>query len=186
MARLSFFLAFFLFSFLSSPARSEEISGPEITINANSDIFVTFSLKVDPQQIKEIREGMDKELKLYVDLFKIWKVWPDEFVSGRIIKRTLKSDPIKQEYVATSLNGNVLIEKRFRSSDSMIDWVRSVKDLKLANSRELEPGQYFVRVTAESKIRKLPPVIGYFFIFLSENEFKIHKDSAAFTIEGRR
>jgi hypothetical protein len=52
--------------------------------------------------------------------------------------------------------------------------------------RELEPGQYFVRVTVESKIRKLPPVIGYLFIFVSENEFKIVRDSALFPIEGAR
>jgi len=52
--------------------------------------------------------------------------------------------------------------------------------------REIEPGQYFVRVTIESKIRKLPPVIGYLLIFLSENEFKIVKDSGFFAIEGAR
>jgi hypothetical protein len=46
----------------------------------------------------------------------------------------------------------------------------------------MEPGTYFVRVSAESKIRKLPPVIGYFMIFLPENEFKITKDSSFITI----
>jgi hypothetical protein len=68
----------------------------------------------------------------------------------------------------------------------MISWALSVRDMKLANIREIEPGEYFVRVTIESKIRKLPPVIGYLFIFLSENEFKIVKDSGVFVIEGAR
>jgi hypothetical protein len=68
----------------------------------------------------------------------------------------------------------------------MIRWTLSVKDMKLTNIREIEAGQYFVRVTVESKIRKLPPVIGYLFIFVSENEFKVVKDSGVFTIEGAR
>lgn len=184
MARVIASALFFLIFILYSPADCQEISGPDIKIN-NNDIYVTFSLNLDPQQIREIKEGIDKDLKLYIDLFRIWKVWPDEFVTGKFLSRTIKSDPIKSEYVATSFNGSVLIEKRFRSFDSMIRWAVTVKDLKLSNSSELEPGKYFVRITAESKIRKLPPVIGYFFIFLSENEFKIRKDSALFSIESK-
>lgn len=168
---------------LPLPANCQEISGPEVKLN-NDDIYVTFSLKLDEKHVKEIREGIDKELILYIDLFKVWDAWPDEFVLGKVFSRTLKSDPIKGEYVATSLSGNVLTERRFRSFESMLRWTLSVKDLKLANTRELEPGKYFVRITAESKIRRLPPVIGYFMIFVSENEFKIRKDSAVFAVGG--
>jgi hypothetical protein len=67
----------------------------------------------------------------------------------------------------------------------MLKWALSFDDLKLANVRDLEPGTYFVRVTVESKIRELPPVIGYFMIFLPENEFKIRKDSSFFSIGAR-
>jgi hypothetical protein len=81
------------------------------------------------------------------------------------------------EYAATSSDGSTLIHNRFKTFESMVKWALSINDLKLANTRELEPGEYFVRVTVESKIRKLPPVIGYFMIFLPENEFKIKKDS---------
>jgi len=88
--------------------------------------------------------------------------------------------------VSTSLDGNTLIEKRFKSFESMISWALSVRDMKLTNIREIDPGQYFVRVTIESKIRKLPPVIGYLFIFLSENEFRLVKNSGLFVIEGAR
>lgn len=182
-----FIITSLLFSLLILPlsANCQEISGPDVRLN-NNDIYVTFSLNLDAKHIREIKDGIDKELRLYIDLFRVWRVWPDEFVLGKVFARTLKSDPIKGEYVATSLNGNVLTERRFRSFDSMLNWTLSVKDLKLANTRELEPGQYFVRITAESKIRKLPPVIGYFIIFVSENEFKIKKDSGIFTIEGNR
>jgi hypothetical protein len=185
MSRL--YTIFCLLIMLFSPALSEgqEIAGPEVRI-ANNDIYVSFSLNLADKNLDEIRRGIDKELKIYVDLFRAWKVWPDEFVLGKTYTRTLKADPIKKEYVSTSLDGNTLIERRFKSFESMISWALNVKDMKLTNMREIEPGQYFVKITIESKIRKLPPVIGYLLIFLSENEFKIVKDSGFFAIEGAR
>ncbi len=178
-------ILFFLFICILLPVVSEAqvISGPEVKL-INNEIYVSFALTLEDKGIQEIRQGIDKELKFYIDLFKVWKVWPDEFVLGRFYLRTLKSDPIKKEYVATSFDGSVIIERRFRSFESMFDWTLAVRDLKLTNTRELEPGQYFVRITAESRIRKLPPVIGYLFIFISENEFRITKDSAPLFIEG--
>jgi len=178
---------FLFFFFLISPALSEgqTITGPDVEINGG-DIHVSFSLALEKKNIQEIRDGIDKELKYYVDLFRVWRIWPDEFVSGIFFTRTLRVDPIKKEYVATSFDGKVLIERRFRSFESMLEWVLSVKDVKLADISELDPGEYFVRVTAESKIRKLPPVIGHFLIFISENEFKRVKDSGIFEIESSR
>jgi hypothetical protein len=135
---------------------------------------------------EEIRLGTDKELKFYIDLFKAWKFWPDEFVLGKYFQKTMKSDPIKKEYAAASSDGSVIIHKRFNSLENMFEWTLSFKELKLSNIRELEPGQYFIRITVESKKRKLPPVIGYLLVFLPENEFRISKDSAFFSIEGSR
>ena len=185
MSRL--YTIFFLFIMFFSPVLTEGqvIAGPEVR-TANNDIYVSFSLNLEDKHLEEIRRGIDKELKIYIDLFKVWKVWPDEFVLGKTYTRTLKADPIKKEYVSTSLAGNTLIERRFKSFESMIAWATSVKDMKLTNIREIEPGQYFVKITIESKVRKLPPVIGYLFIFVSENEFKIVKDSDSFVIEGTK
>jgi hypothetical protein len=185
MSRLLAISLLLVYILLPSLSEGQEISGPEVNVRTGQ-IHVGFGLDLEPRFIQGIREGIDKELKFYIDLFRIWKIWPDEFIVGRTYTRTVKVDPIKGEYVATSLNGNILIEKRFRSFDSMLSWVLSFKDVKLADTRELEPGQYFVRVTVESRIRKLPPVIGYFIIFLSEDEFKIHKDSNVFTLGGER
>jgi len=91
--------------------------------------------------------------------------------------KTLRSDPIKKEHVATSLDGSTLIEKRFKSFDSMINWALNITDLKLTNVRELQQSDYFVRVTVESRLRKLPPVIGYLLFFVPEYDFKAQKDS---------
>jgi hypothetical protein len=158
-----------------------EITGPEVKLQDN-EIYVTTALSLDENHIQELRNGIAKEFRFYIDIFRLWKMWPDEFVLGKLFVRTLKCDPVKTEYIATSSDGSTLIEKRFKSFESMVRWAVSINNLKLVNTRELEPGVYFVRVTVESKIRKLPPVIGYFMIFLSENEFKIKKDSSPFNI----
>lgn len=166
-------------------SEGQSITGMDVKLN-NNEIHVSFSLALEDKKVQEIAQGIDKELKLYIDLFRVWRIWPDEFVLGKTYIRTLKVDPIKKEYVAKSNDGSVIIKKRFKSLESMLQWSLSVKDLKLTNTRELDPGQYFVKITAESKIRKFPPVIGYLFIFLSENEFKIEENSAFFSIEGAK
>ena len=165
-------------------SESQTVSGPEVKL-VNNDLYVTFSLGLSQNSIEAIKNGVDKEFKFYIDLFKVWRVWPDEFVLGKAYVRTMRVDPIKKEFVATSNDGTVLVEKRFKSFESMLGWAISFRDLKLTNTRELESGQYFVRVIVESKIRKLPPVIGYLFIFVSENEFRLIKDSGYLAIEGR-
>jgi hypothetical protein len=164
-----------------SSSVAAEITGPEVNMQGN-EIHATASLLLDDKYLQEIRSGIKKELRFYIDIFRVWNLWPDEFVSSKSFIRTLRSDPVKTEFIATSTDGNTQIKKRFKSLESMLKWALSFDDLKLANVRDLEPGTYFVRVTVESKIRQLPPVIGYFMIFLPENEFKIRKDSLFFSL----
>src|SRR4030042_1436684 len=167
---------------LPSLSSGAEITGSEVKLQDN-EIYVTTALSLDENNIQELRNGIVKEFRFYVDIFRVWKIWPDEFVIGKLFIRTLKSDPVKMEYIATSGDGSTLIEKRFKSFESMVRWAMSVNNLKLANTRELEPGVYFIRVTVESKIRKLPLVIRDFFIIpISENEFKIKNDSPFFNV----
>lgn len=169
-----FLLIFLLLSY--TPADCMEITGPEVKVQDN-DIYVTTSLSLEENYLREISNGIKKEFRFYIDIFKVWKIWPDEFVLSKSFTRTMKSDPVKIEYIATSSDGSTSIQKRFKSFESMARWALGINNLKVANMRELDPGVYFVRVTVESKVRKLPPVIGYFMIFLPENEFKITKDS---------
>ena len=176
-----FLLVIFYLLISSSLSHGAEIKGPEVKLYDN-EIHVTAALSLDETHIQELINGISKEFLFYIDIFKVWNLWPDEFVLGKSFIRTLKCDLVKKEYLATSRDGSTLIQKRFKSFESMSKWALSINDLKLADIRELEPGAYFVRVTVESKIRKLPPVIGYFVIFLSENEFKIKKDSSFFNI----
>lgn len=162
-------------------AHANEISAVNVKL-LNNDIYVTAVLKPDQRFMNSIDEGISKEVVFYIDLFRVWSVWPDEFVTGRKIVRTLKSNPIKREYILTSLDGNVQIEKRFKDIGSMTEWAMSITDLKLTNFKELDSGTYFVKVTVESNIRKLPPVIGYLLFFVPEKEFSISRDSQTFQI----
>lgn len=164
-----------------SPAQAAEVIGPEVKVQ-DKEIYVSTGLSLDENYLEELRNGVTKEFRLYIDLFRVWNMWPDEFILSRSFIRTLTCDPIKMEYTATSGDRNMITKKRFQSFDSMLQWALSVSNLKLTNVRDLEPGVYFVRTTIESRIRKLPPVIGYFMIFLPENEFKIKKDSPFVTI----
>ena len=181
---LTFFLVIFLFCSYGWSGASE-ITGPEVKVQ-DSQIRVTTSLSLNEKSLQELRNGVTKDLKFSIDLFRVWKMWPDEFVVGKFFIRTLKSDPVTMEYQGSSGDGNTLVQKKFKSFESMIQWALLINDVKLANVKDLEQGTYFVRVTVESKIRKLPPVIGYFMIFLPENEFKIEKDSPFFPAGTRK
>jgi len=178
---LWFLILFCCLVFSPSMAKSAEIIGPETKI-INNEIYVTTGLLLDGKQLQDLKNGIAKEITFHIDLFRVWNIWPDEFVLGKPIVKTLRADPVKKEYVATSLDGMTIIEKRFNELDSLLKWALNIKDLKLTNTRELEPDTYFVRITVESRLRKLPPVIGYLLFFIPEKDFNQVKDSPRFNV----
>lgn len=166
-------------------SHAAEIIGPVANIS-NNDIYVTTGVILDEKLLNELKNGISKEITFYIDLFRVWKAWPDEFILGKIIKKTLKCDPVKNEFVAASFDGITRIERRFKNAESLIKWSLNINNLLLTNIKELEPDNYFIRVTAESKIRRLPPVIGHLFFFVPESEFNLVKDSANFYIRAAK
>jgi hypothetical protein len=163
-----------------SPAFGADITGPEVTIR-NNELYVNTALSLDDNNLQDLRNGMKKEFHFYIDLYRVWEMWPDEFISGRQVIIKLQADPVKTEYVATSNDGATSTKKRFKSFESMLQWALSMENIYLANIHNLEAGTYYVRVTVESKIRQLPPVIGYFMVFVKEIDFSIKKASPPFT-----
>ncbi len=165
---------------------SQEIDSIELRFNGD-DLYVRTSFRPPKRFIEEARNGMRKELRIYIDLFRVWKNWPDEYVYGIEIINRIAGDALRGDFVATSLNKvrRVLIEKRFRTFDSMISWLTSIDSLHLLNTRSLEPGEYYIKVTVESIIKQLPPVIGYLLFFVPEKEFSVSKDSESFRVGGR-
>lgn len=177
---------FCFFTILSVlPVIAAEVSGPEIRI-VDGDIVVSSGVILNEKGIKELKSGISKELTFYIDLFRVWSVWPDEFITGKKIINTLTSDPVKGEYIATSFDGVTEIKKRFKDFNSMLKWALNIRDIKVANIKELEDSEYFIRVTVESRLRKLPPVIGYLLFFVPEREFRVIKDSPKFLVRNRQ
>lgn len=166
--------------FFARTAYSYQVTPILVTIGNNNEISVTTSLSPEAKFMEDLTEGMSKELVFYIDLFRVWKIWPNEFVKGRKIVRILKSDPIRREYIAISIDGNVSIEKRFKDIDSMLSWSLNITDIKITGIRDLEAGKYFIKVTAESNTKKLPPVVGYFLFFVSDREFSVSRNSHKF------
>ncbi|MFZ5997174.1 MAG: DUF4390 domain-containing protein [Nitrospirota bacterium] len=190
-AQVKFFIPGFIvclllpvFWILPSVLFAAEITDINVRL-ANSELFVSTALKPDPKTTDDLSQGISKEFTFYIDLFRVWNVWPDEFVLGKKIVRILKSDQIKREYVATSISGQTHLEKRFKDLNSMMEWARTIPELKLTSTKELEPGLYFVKVTIESRIRKLPAIIRSILIFVPEHEFRIFRDSPAFMITAK-
>lgn len=173
-----FVLLFLFASIMLTPLFSEsaEIIGPETTV-INNEIFVTTGVILDEIHVEDLKNGISKEITFYIDLFRVWSIWPNEFILGKVIVKTLKSDPIKKEYVASSFDGMVITERRFNNFNSMLKWALSVNKIKLTNIKELDQDEYFIKITVESKLRRLPLVLSYLFFFVPEKEFKVTKDS---------
>jgi len=174
-------LVFFALLFLVRTGTAAEI--PEISFRlANNELYVSAVVRPDQKVMDELSDGLSKEFTFYLDLFRVWKIWPDEFVLGQKIMTTLKSNPIKREYIATSVTGNISLKKRFNDMESMVSWAMTLPEIKLTNVKALEAGTYFIKVTAESRIRKLPPVIGYLLFFVPDKDFSISKNSRTFEL----
>ena len=170
-----------LLAFLPSMVSGAELSVPEVFFGSD-EIFVNATVTLDEKGLADLKNGVEKELTFYLDVYRVWNVWPDEFITGKKIQKILTADPVKKEYVASSFDGATRIKKRFRDFDSMLNWALTIKGQAVAYLKELEPASYFVRVSVESRLRSLPPVIGYLLFFVPEKEFKIRADSPNFTV----
>ncbi len=175
-------LAAMLLLLVASPAWSARVQGPNVKVRGGN-IVVATGVALAPEQVEDIRRGVSKEIVFYVDLFRVWKLWPNEFILGRAFTQTLNCDPVKKEYVAASLAGDTIRERRFKSCDSLLRWALNISDFVLVGTAELEPSEYFVRVTVESRLRRLPPFIDLLFFFVKETEFSISGDSPFFPLK---
>ncbi len=68
-----FHLLLTLFSILGTCSFSDaaEIIGPEVSFKAN-EIFVKTSLSLDEKYIEELKNGVEKQYKFYIDIFRVW------------------------------------------------------------------------------------------------------------------
>jgi hypothetical protein len=169
-------------TFAESSCFAAEVSDVDVR-QVNNELIISTALQPDEKLVEDLNNGLSKELVFYIDLFRHWKLWPDEFVIGQKIVRVLQIDPIKREYIGTNVEGNIKTIKRFKDLDTMIVWATNISGIKLTNVRVLEPDDYYVKVTAESNLRKLPSVVGYLLFFVPSKEFSVFKESPTFKLQ---
>jgi hypothetical protein len=169
---------------LAAAAEGASFRAPEARVEAER-IVVSARLELTAREAGELKKGIAKEIDLFVDLFRVWNLWPDEFVEGRKVTRALSCDPVKKEYHASSLEGSRQVEKRFGSCEELMDWALSVRDVSLPVPHAPEPAMYFVRVIAEGKRSRMPPFVNMLFFFVSDDEFRATADSARFPLDRR-
>jgi len=162
-------------------ACAADIKNVDIAIR-NHDLFVTTGVLYDDDFLNDMKQGLSKELVFAFELYSIRQFFPDEYVLGKKITVSLKNDPIKREFVARIMNGTATTEKRFKDTESMTAWALLSRTVKVVNLKELDPATYYVKVSFESRIRKLPPVIKILLFFIPETEFSVWRYSETFTL----
>ncbi len=176
-----------LFPFVSSVGAEEKgltISGPFIKTEG-ARFTVSFELKATKQYSQSIRQSLTKEFNVYVDLFRHWGIWPDEFIKGKKYVRTLSIDPIKKEFVGGSFDGEVYLYKRFKGFESLLKWFLTFDKALEESMVGLEPGRYYVKVTVESKKSGLSSLISNILILLPVHDLKIEKSSPYLLWDGK-
>ncbi|MCX7913344.1 MAG: DUF4390 domain-containing protein [Thermodesulfovibrionales bacterium] len=184
ITQIVIFLLILLMTFsplFSTNVHSHQINNVLVSVN-NNEIYVSTTVIPDSNFVESLSAGISKELIFYLDLFRVWNLWPNEFIKGSKIIRILKSDPIKRDFNVINIDNTQTVERKFKDIEGMLSWAFNITDYKIANIRDLEPGKYFIKVTVESNIKRLPPIIGYFLFFLSQSEFSVSKKSHIFTI----
>jgi hypothetical protein len=172
---------FILFFLLASFQVSHAEGIKDLTVDLESgEITVGFRFEPAARYISRFKNEISREIVFYIDLFRRWEVWPDEFIRGVRIVRKLHSDEMKKEYRLDSFDGNHLTVRRFNSFTSMTDWAFRFNGISLGRLDELQRGRYFVRVTVESKKEKVPSIISEIFFFLPSREFRYRLDSPPF------
>jgi hypothetical protein len=163
-------------------AAAPSITGPDMEI-VDNNIMVKLSITNVAELEKTIKTGLEKEIVFTVELLRVWRFWPDEFVVSKRIEKIIKYDNLREQYRASSYDGINRVEKHFKDYDTMKDWIFNVNAINLANIRELEPSNYYIRIVVESKSLEQLPLIGFFMLFIPEVEMSLAKESHHFTVE---
>lgn len=162
----------------------DELYGPHVKIRDNT-ILVSTGINLDKESIELIAKGVPQEATFYIDLFRQWNHWPDEFVIGTKIVQGFTCDPVKQEYVATSRRGKTVNSRRFSSCEQLINWSMNLPDEKLVNTGEMDRGTYYVKVSVKRKSKRRPLFFDMLFFFLP-GEKKMESTSGPIVLHGEK
>ncbi|GAB5046795.1 DUF4390 domain-containing protein [Thermodesulfovibrio sp. TK110] len=169
--------------FLLLTAYAQAIENINMEIHRESS-FLIVKARIIPSQefIEDFKNGLSKNIFILIELYRRWSIIPDEFISGVQIQRVLVSDPIKDEFIVKTLQGETLTEKRFKNWQEALDWALNIEPLKIVNINNVERGKYYIKITVESNIKKLPSVLEHILFFIPTYEKKITKESENFRL----
>ena len=148
----------------------------------DKNIIVDMSLANVSELETVINSGVGKEIIFTVELLRVWRFWPDEFVASKKIKKVIKYDNLRDQYQASSYDGFIKTEKQFKDYYHVRNWIFTENGIILANIRELESDNYYLRIIVESKSLKQLPVIGMLMHLVPEVDMTIVKESTDFYI----
>ncbi|MCS7215405.1 MAG: DUF4390 domain-containing protein [Thermodesulfovibrio sp.] len=146
--------------------------------------FLTVKTQIIPSQdfIEDFKSGLSKNILILIELYRKWAIIPDEFITGVQIQRILIPDPIKDEFIIRTLEGDRLTERRFKNWQEALDWTLKIDPLRLVNINSVDRGRYYIKITVESNIKKLPTILEHILFFLPTHERKITKESDHFRL----
>jgi hypothetical protein len=166
-------------------AVTPRIIGPDMKI-IDSNIIVSLSIDNITELEATINSGIGKEIAFTVELLRVWKFWPDEFVVSKKIEKVVKYDNLRELYQVSSYDGIKRTVKSFENYNAVKSWLFSASGINLANIKELEPSKYYVRVVVESKSMEQLPLLGLLMHFIPEVEMSLAKESQPFIIEDNK
>jgi hypothetical protein len=173
-------IPFLLCSFSLSHALTPNIVGYLQTVD--NDIVVNIAVANATELEATIKSGIEEEIVFTMELIRVWKFWPDEFVVSKKIKKTIKYDNLRNQFWTSSFDGITRTNKKFKNYAQVKNWIFSVNEINLANVRELEPASYYIRVIVESRSIDRLPVIGLLRHLVPEVDMTIARESDPFPI----
>lgn len=146
--------------------------------------FLIVKARIIPSQefVDDFKNGLSKNIFILIELYRKWSIIPDEFINGVYIQRVLISDPIKEEFIIKSVERETLKEKRFKNWREALDWALRIEPVKIVNINDVAKGKYYIKITVESNIKKLPSILEHILFFIPTYEKKITKESERFRL----
>lgn len=148
----------------------------------NNYLLINTNIKPSQEFFTDFQNGLSKSILVTIELYRRWSIIPDEFITGLQIQRNMLSDPIKGEFIVKSIYGENTIEKRFNNCEDAMNWALKIESIRIGNINYLEKGRYYVKISVESNIRKLPLVLEHILFFIPTHERKITKESEIFRL----
>ncbi len=154
---------------------------PEMQLIHNN-IIVDLTVSNVTEFETSVKSGIGKEIVFTVELLRVWKFWPDEFVVSKKIVKVIRYDNLREQYQASIYDGIDRSKINFNDYASMKDWLFRVRGINLANIKELVPGSYYIRTMVESRSLEQLPFIGFLMHFIPEVEMSLAKESRPFIV----